>query len=70
MNIRKSLEKYPDILQMEHLERILGLKPSTLYIWLRQGRIKGFKLGQEWRVTKEELITYLEDCQSRTEHHE
>lgn len=69
MNIRKALENYPDMLQMKHLEHILGLKASTIYIWLRQGRIRGFKLGQEWRVAKEELIAYLEDCQNRTQQH-
>lgn len=69
MNIRKALENYPDMLQMKHLERILGLKAGTLYIWLRQGRIRGFKLGREWRVAKEDLIAYLEDCQSRAPKH-
>ena len=69
MNIRKALENYPDMLQVKHLERILGLKACTIYIWLRQGKIRGFKLGQEWRVAKEELIAYLEDCQSRTPRH-
>jgi excisionase family DNA binding protein len=38
----------------------LQLAPRTIYLWLRQGRLRGIKLGSRWRVKREDLDAYLE----------
>lgn len=29
---------------------VLGLKPDTMRRWLRAGRIRGVRLGRDWRI--------------------
>lgn len=29
--------------------------------WLKEGKLKGFKLGSSWRIAKEDLIAYRGD---------
>ncbi|MFO8023500.1 MAG: helix-turn-helix domain-containing protein [Perlabentimonas sp.] len=38
-----------------------GLKVSKLavYKWLQKGKLKGFKAGKMWRVTREDLEAFL-----------
>lgn len=37
----------------------LKLARRTVYRWIRQGKIKGVKLGNHWRVTEEEMNRLL-----------
>jgi general secretion pathway protein E len=57
----------PDVLNMD--EAIASLKTTrpTFYRWLRDGRIKGFKLGRQWRFRKEDLSRYLSGEQPRVD---
>ncbi|MHC9540937.1 MAG: hypothetical protein AB9903_15665 [Vulcanimicrobiota bacterium] len=32
--------------------------------WLRGGRIKGVKVGREWRIMQRDLVNYLEGLAS------
>lgn len=45
------------------IAEILGVSPSTVREWLATGHLKGIKVGQGkyWRVTQEQLDTYLEE---------
>ncbi len=38
-----------------------GLKVSKLavYKWLQNGKLKGFKAGKMWRITREDLEEFL-----------
>ncbi len=38
----------------------LQLHERTVTSWLRQGFLRGFKLGKEWRVSPEDLRSFLE----------
>ncbi len=38
----------------------LQLHERTVTAWLRQGYLRGFKLGKEWRVSPEDLRSFLE----------
>ncbi len=38
----------------------LQLRERTVTSWLRQGFLRGFKLGKEWRVSPEDLRSFLE----------
>ena len=69
MDIRKALEDKPDAWTLKELEPILKMKTTTLYLWVRKGKIKGFKVGKKWCVAKEDVIAYLEGCLSEAEHH-
>lgn len=40
--------------------QILGITRRTVYNWLKDGKIKGFKVGKEWRFTEESLRAFME----------
>lgn len=39
----------------EEAAEILGFKKRTIMEWLRNGKIRGVKMGKEWRITETEL---------------
>jgi len=38
----------------------LQLQERTVTRWLRTGYLRGFKLGKEWRVSSENLRSFIE----------
>ncbi len=38
----------------------LQVNERTVNIWLRKGRLRGFKIGKEWRISPDDLQTFLE----------
>jgi len=43
------------VLNLEEAAETLGVSRSTLYRWQQQGRIRGFKVGRQWRFRRSEL---------------
>jgi excisionase family DNA binding protein len=40
---------------VEEGAKLLSIHPDTLRIWLRNGKVKGVKLGRGWRILETEL---------------
>ncbi len=40
----------------EHLQ----LNEATVTQWLREGRLRGFKIGKKWRVSLQDLSDFVE----------
>ncbi len=38
----------------------LQMNERTVTQWLRQGHLRGFKIGKEWRVSARDLDNFLE----------
>ncbi len=38
----------------------LQVNERTVTTWLRQGRLRGFKIGKEWRVSARDLGDFVE----------
>ncbi len=38
----------------------LQLQERTVTRWLRDGYLRGFKLGKEWRISPEDLYSFIE----------
>ena len=38
----------------------LQINERTVTNWLRRGRLRGFKIGKEWRVSASDLENFLE----------
>lgn len=47
----KDLEVYT----LKEIEDLLQVTRRTLYNWIKDGKLKAFRIGKEWRVTKEAL---------------
>jgi excisionase family DNA binding protein len=43
---------------VEEAASFLSIHPVTLRIWLRTGKIKGVKVGREWRIPEMELEAF------------
>lgn len=56
--IRKELEKYK-LYTVQELMPVLGKSNQTIIIYLKQGKLKGKKIGNQWRVTEEALREFL-----------
>lgn len=55
------LDDYPDVLMPMEVMEILGIGRNLLYQLMQDGTIPAFRLGKKmWRVSKKDLIVYLE----------
>lgn len=48
------------LLTVEETAERLGLRPNTVRIYLRAGRITGLKVGNLWRIRESDLLRYME----------
>lgn len=46
---------------VDDLHQMLGVSKMTLRAYLREGRLKGKKLGVQWYVTEEAIRSYFDD---------
>ena len=49
----------PDILTLPEVAALLRVSHQTIYNMIRDGRIKGYKVGREWRFLKKEIDLYM-----------
>jgi excisionase family DNA binding protein len=49
-----------EYLTVEEAASRVKVKPDTLRLWLRTGRLKGLKAGRLWRVKTTDLEAFLE----------
>jgi excisionase family DNA binding protein len=49
-----------EYLTIEEAANRVKVKPDTLRLWLRTGRLKGLKAGRLWRVRTADLDAFLE----------
>jgi excisionase family DNA binding protein len=49
-----------EYLTIEEAASRVKVKPDTLRLWLRTGRLKGLKAGRLWRVKTIDLEAFLE----------
>ncbi len=51
----------PKLLTPAQIAEALQLNESTITRWLRKGRLRGFKVGKDWRVSATDLDAFLEE---------
>ena len=51
---------YGDVLTVMQLAEYLGISSNTAYTLLRKRRIRGRRIGGLWRITRKNIIEYLE----------
>ena len=47
------------LLTTEEIAAILSVHPRTVMRWLREGKLKGLKVGRLWRVRLEDLEAFI-----------
>jgi excisionase family DNA binding protein len=48
-----------EVFNPEEAAQWLRVSPQTVYRLLRSGKLPGKKIGQQWRIHKEDLVDYL-----------
>ncbi len=48
------------LLTPDQVAERLQLQERTVTRWLRTGYLRGFKLGKEWRVSSEDLRSFID----------
>jgi len=61
----RSLDDYPDVLNLEEVATILRRSPDRTRSWLRTGEIHAVRVGGQWRVAKSVLIAFLSGEEAR-----
>lgn len=54
-------EQYPDILTVEEACEALRMGYNAVYDLLNEGKLKAYKNGRVWRITKQALIQYVSE---------
>lgn len=54
-------EQYPDILTVEDVCEALRMGFNAVYDLLNEGKLKAYKNGRVWRITKQALIQYVSE---------
>jgi len=52
------LENLPDIVTVKQLADFLQVSEITIKRALKSGELKGFKIGRDWRIEKEDVIKW------------
>ncbi len=65
MTNKSTLKAEIQLLTAAQVAEQLQLHERTVTSWLRQGYLRGFKLGKEWRVSREDLRSFIERSVNR-----
>ncbi len=49
-----------EVYTLEEIQNLLQVTRRTLYNWIKDGKLKAFRAGREWRVTKSALDTFTQ----------
>lgn len=53
------IEKLDDVVTVKELADFLKLNIETIKRALQSGKLKGFKIGKEWRMYREDIEEWL-----------
>lgn len=49
-----------EVYTLKEIEELFSVTRRTLYNWIESGKLRAFKIGKEWRVTKEALEEFTQ----------
>ncbi len=52
-------EEVPVVINLPFVAIILKANPEVVRRYLASGKLKGFKVGKEWRVNKSDLMEFV-----------
>ncbi len=63
-------DQVPIVINLPYVAVILKANPEVVRRYLASGKLKGFKVGREWRVSKKELMAFVGEDVSHEEDEE
>ena len=55
-----NLDKYPDVLTLRECQKILQVSRGTMLRLLHEGEIPAFRIGNRWRIQRNEMLEFIE----------
>lgn len=55
-----------DILNLDETAEYLRVSNQTIYNMIRDGRIKAYKVGREWRFLRADIMSYLDSASNES----
>lgn len=52
-------EEYPPIMTAKSVQYMFGIGKNKIYELLGNGDLKGFRIGRDWRITRESVYEYI-----------
>lgn len=49
-----------EVYTLKEIEDLLHVTRRTLYNWIKGGKLRAFRIGKEWRVTREALEEFTQ----------
>lgn len=49
-----------EVYTLEEVQTLLQVTRRTLYNWIKDGKLKAFRAGRQWRVTKDALEAFTQ----------
>ena len=53
------LNQYRDILDVEEVSEILMTGKNRTYELLKEGTIKGFRIGKKWKIPRDAVVEFI-----------
>jgi excisionase family DNA binding protein len=66
-DMRETARPVDDLLTTKQLQNLLHVDRITIYRMLHDGRLRGFKVGGQWRFSRREIESWLQQQQNRLE---
>lgn len=55
-----------EVLNLEETAGFLRVSNQTVYNMIREGRIRAYKAGREWRFLKQDILAYMDNSSNET----
>ena len=60
----------PGVFRVEGVARMLNCTEEFVRTLLRSGELRGFKIGQQWRITEQAIRDFIEQGEEAVSSHE
>lgn len=54
-----NLDEYQDLMTIDEVAKYFRVSTATIYSLVKEDKLKSVKLGNRWRIKKEDVISYI-----------
>jgi len=55
------LRRYPDVMSVPEVQKILGIGRTRIYAMLQSGELRSIRIGQTYRIPKPYLVEFIQN---------
>jgi len=58
------MQEKKELLTIKEVAEMLGMQPTTIYVWAQNGKLPAIKIGRTWRFRRASIEAWLTKCES------